>query len=177
MKQNKLSEAQFSIQIKFVVRSKFKICYLKQNFRIEVNFLSKWRQSSETKCSFWSFYFSVICREISYFWQSFTFEANICYEVISSWISYLLHFALVEAIFLCCMRCIFYEVYFLCDLNWNPISEIKFLFNSLHGIGHFSNPTLRAITQLAILMLHYFVKLYKWSYAALNASHSIRVKE
>ena len=33
--------------------------------------------------------------------------------------------------------------------------------NSLHGIGHFSNLTLCAIIQLAILMFLHFMKLYK----------------
>ena len=42
------------------------------------------------------------------------------------------------------------------------ISHILFLLpNSFHGIQHFSNPTLRAILRLAILMFHHFEKLYK----------------
>ena len=36
--------------------------------------------------------------------------------------------------------------------------SIQILINSLHDIEHFSNPTLQAITQLAILMFFHFVK-------------------
>ena len=48
---------------------------------------------------------------------------------------------------------------------------------SFHCIRHFSNPSLRAIRRITILMCHHFEKLYKWNYAAFTASYSIRVIE
>ena len=59
------------------------------------------------------------------------------------------------------------EAYQYCLQNASELQEYfedmfsELHINSLQGIRHFSNPTLRAIIQIAILTFLHFVKLYK----------------
>ena len=50
------------------------------------------------------------------------------------------------------------------DNTWSKVYDY-FPFNSFHGIGHFSNPTLQEFQRLVKVMFHHFEKL-EWSYAA-----------
>ena len=57
-----------------------------------------------------------------------------------------------------CKQSPYNEKVFLYSEECSFCFSIKHDFNSLHGIGHFSNPTLRAIVQLTILMFRHLVQ-------------------